>query len=217
MKKLVVGVLLLLLTNAASAFATNLLTNSGFETGDYTGWSVGGNSTSFGVAIDGTPITGANPLYDPDVVKVHSGQFAGYAVVSTSPIVNITLSQNVNILADTSYDVGFWFGSGAGYVTFGALELNIYIDGTQVFHNGYTAFQPNDYKNLSTVYTSATDKMVTVTYDFAASGTALVGASFDDFYFTGEPGTAAVPEPSTFILLGAGLGGFALLRRRMKK
>jgi hypothetical protein len=45
----------------------------------------------------------------------------------------------------------------------------------------------------------------------------------DDFIFSSsafpvsEPSTTPVPEPSTFLLIGAGLGGVALYRRRMKK
>jgi len=37
------------------------------------------------------------------------------------------------------------------------------------------------------------------------------------FMIRAEGDAAPVPEPSTFLLLGAGLGGFALYRRRMKK
>jgi hypothetical protein len=52
-----------------------------------------------------------------------------------------------------------------------------------------------------------------------------VSASYDltrgevkfDLYASGDPGTAPVPEPSTFILLGIGLLGLGLCTRRHKQ
>ncbi len=65
-------------------------------------------------------------------------------------------------------------------------------------------------------------------FNFISGGNLAVHDVWDDSHYQSNVAqfqgawlvsnsTAAVPEPSTFILLGAGLGGFALLRRRMKK
>jgi hypothetical protein len=44
---------LLVPTFYGTASATNILINPGFETGDFTGWTVSGNSPNFGVATQG--------------------------------------------------------------------------------------------------------------------------------------------------------------------
>lgn len=52
-------------------------------------------------------------------------------------------------------------------------------------------------------------------YSFTVTSENAFCFGLDNFYID-EP-APAVPEPSTFLLFGAGLGGFAILRRRMKK
>ena len=59
-------VMTILFTFAAHATAGgNLLVNPGFEAGDFSGWTVGGNSIQTGVAIDGTPIPNVDPEFVP--------------------------------------------------------------------------------------------------------------------------------------------------------
>jgi hypothetical protein len=43
---------ILLLSKATTAEPVNLLVNGTFETGDFTGWTIGGNSVNSGVAVD---------------------------------------------------------------------------------------------------------------------------------------------------------------------
>jgi hypothetical protein len=54
----------------------NLLANPGFETGDFTGWTVGRTSPQFGVATDGTPI----PFPSTDQVLNPAFQNVGFCV-----------------------------------------------------------------------------------------------------------------------------------------
>jgi len=72
------------------------LVNAGFETGNYSGWIVGGTANS-GVAADGTSISGT--YYADNVVNVHSGNFAAWGAVSIfgSPQQYLTLTQTVSV------------------------------------------------------------------------------------------------------------------------
>src|SRR5215472_15670334 len=84
-------------------YGDEVLVNPGFETGDFTGWTIGGTSTSFGVATTGTVIPETDPPFTPAFVTVHSGDFAAFANVSCSsfigctPRLTFTLSQVIAV------------------------------------------------------------------------------------------------------------------------
>jgi hypothetical protein len=93
----------------------------------------------------------------------------------------------------------------------------------------FNGFHIDDVNNTIPDFTSVTINSQTNMVGFDASRISFdannIWVNWENLFFdattlvvldiTGGPST--VPEPSTFILLGAGLGGLALLRRRAKK
>src|SRR4029077_17499919 len=67
----------------------NLITNPGFETGNFTGW------TEVGVGVVGGPVNGVFP---------HSGNFQAV-------LAGASLSQSVATTPSASYTIGFWLAS----------------------------------------------------------------------------------------------------------
>src|SRR4051794_31218171 len=85
----------LLLASAAAARA-NLITNGGFETGDFTGWTQGGNTDNTSVSSN--------------AVDVHSGTF-GARLGPVGP--NGLLSQTLATVVGSTYTIEFWRSYGA--------------------------------------------------------------------------------------------------------
>ena len=94
-----------LATAASSASASNLLTNGGFETGDFTGWSF---YHSFGV-------------FDTTVesAEVHSGAYAAAFGPGTPREGLEVLEQGLTVTPGASYTISYWtrfIGAGTGYL-----------------------------------------------------------------------------------------------------
>lgn len=204
---------------ASSAQAT-LLTNAGFETGDFTGWTVGGNTISSGVNVDGANLSAfTQNIFDPTFQNVRSGTFAAYGIVRTSPLEQIILEQTVSVVAGQSYDVGYFVGADASNRSYGFSSGNsIVVDGTSLGLTGLGAFSTGstsaDFRHVFGTYVASASNSVTVSYTITGSGTGRAGFSFDDFYFDGAAPVTAVPEPATAFLFAGGLLGLVLARRR---
>lgn len=201
----------------------NLLTNPGFETGDFTGWTVTGTSSSTGVATAGTPIP---PTFFPSVVDVRSGSFAAFASVAQGatgfPFEQVLLSQTLAVLPSTAYSLGYFASAqatGSSGFGFGNLPststVDIVVDGVStgpIFP--IVIFVSDGFIPVSSTYTTGPSQTaLTVTYSTSASG-ASVGISLDDYFFTGESPQAPIPEPSTMLLLASGLAGLGFFRWR---
>jgi hypothetical protein len=194
--------------------------NPGFETGDFTGWSVSSNSSNFGVAISGTPIAGTYPGFGPTFVQTRSGNFAAYAVVDTSgPNHGMTLSQNV-VLAPGNYDVGFYGGANSpGQFAYGSFPTAILVNGSPISSNTLVGYPGNSsypsfpFQRFDGTFTTAGGS-VNLAFDLTGSGSGQAGISFDDFFVNPlQP----VPEPASLTLLASSFlafGGFDLYRRR---
>ena len=217
------GLVLAFATPNVLAVPVNLLTNPGFETGGFSGWTVGGNSIQTGVATDGTEILNADDPFPPNFQNVRSGVFAGNALVQNGddPVERIILSQTISVLENQNVDVGFWLGNDSNSI-FGMLiddqHTQIFIDGVgllAVFDvinilNGATS---GDFQNFAGSFNTGSRTSITVAFAINGSGTSRVGVSFDDFYFISEaPGS--VPEPGSLALLGLGLAGIGAVRRK---
>ncbi len=162
---------------SAPAFATEYLTNGGFETGDLTGWTPGGNFEFTQVDPSGT---------------IYSAQ-AGNYYVDAGPIGSDgTLSQTFTDVAGQTLDVSGWvIGNGMS-----PSDVNFSFDGTT-----YVSINPvpdQGWTEYSFTVTATGKDTFTVGFRNDPSYDGL-----DSFSVS----ASAVPEASTWAMMLAGFAG----------
>ena len=122
----------------------DLITNGGFETGDFTGWTPGANS--FPETVQTSP--------------VHSGTYAAQiAGFSTNPD---TLSQTISTSAGQLYDLSFWRSLTASGPT---QTLTVSWDGIQVFSETNPGPQPYQMFSVDVIGTGSDTLLFTCAND----------------------------------------------------
>ena len=220
--RLFLGMVCTLSMSIAQAVPINLLANSGFETGDFTGWTVGGNTPTTGVATDDTLVAG--DFFGQGITNVRSGDYSAYYLTQGDPILRIILSQTVSVLANQIVDVGFYVGHGQGTQLGGRIEnsrTQIFIDGIGLLSSSNPAIpggtSASDFLLVSGSFNTGARTSISVSFAIDGSGTGAAINSVDDFYFISEAANGQVPEPATLALMGLGLAGIGYQRRRSKK
>jgi MYXO-CTERM domain-containing protein len=127
----------------APAMATELVSNGGFETGDFTGWTQFGDGSYTGVD------NGTN-------FSVHAGTFAGYFGPITAGGVQQTLTANIGDVVQVSFFYAQAFGSTGE-------SMNVTLGSVPVF--SATDFTNMSYVQFSGTFTVAdTNPVLTLTF-----------------------------------------------------
>jgi hypothetical protein len=192
---------------APRAAVANLLLNGGFETGDFTGWTVGGNAVR-GVTTDGTPFPGTS--IRGNVVRTLVGNFSAYALLETNTPTNITFSQTVPVDPKLLYAASITYGvrgNGSFDVYFG----DSFSSGSpspigSLRHLSVASFEVASTYGVFSFPPETTT--ATFTFELQGSGPSggLAAFAIDDLYV--QP----VPEPAGVTCLT--LAGFAFISRR---
>jgi len=188
-----VALVLALGTMGRVAFAdANLLTNGSFQTGDFTGWTQGGNEGATGVCNGCVGYTGE----DAD------GFFAFLGPVGSDG----TLSQSFSDVSGDSYVFSFWYNNNNGGTP---EDFSAYWDGTQLLS---IIDSPNTDGWVNYTFTETGTGTDTVQFD------ARNDPSYDALDNASVAGVSPIPEPSSFLLMGSGLLGLAgAVRRKFRK
>ena len=180
----VVSLLGLGITQSARA---NLITNGGFETGDFSGWTVFGPDNA---------VVGPTPFTSP-----HSGNFQAIFGFGDNSI-----SQNVTTTPGSSYVITFWLA--ANVREGGSPSISVNWGGSNIFSESFTT--PSGYTE-HTFTVNASSPATQLQFQFSS----IFGNVFylDDISVT----RAGVPDGgSTVSLLGLALFGVTVLRRKLR-
>jgi hypothetical protein len=173
---------------SAPAHAGELVTNGGFETGNFSGWTLSGN-TGF------TGVSSSSP---------HSGTYAANLGPVGSPG---TLSQWLNTVAGASYNVSFWLANDGGtpnsfQASFGSDPILLSLSNSGGF----------SYFDFSFTATGSSPTLLSFTYQQNPAYWHL-----DDVSVQGPVGGVPEPATWAMMLLGFGAMGISLRRRARSK
>lgn len=177
----------------------NLVSNCGFETGDFTSWTLGGNN--------------ANPVlyYGVDAFDANSGNYGAYLssdlIDGTGPL---DLSQTLTTIAGFTYDVSFYLEQDTQPYVNNPHSFTATMGGTTLLTLTPSPASPGPYGSF-----------LQYVYSFTATGTSSVlnfaALNEDNFWSLDDVtvvSTTVTPEPSTWATLGAGLLGLCVAARR---
>jgi len=213
------GLCALTQANAASicdSTSGNIVTNCGFESGSFSGWSVTGNLQGgiggFYVGVDNSNPNSGN-------YESYFGATSDYSRNGTGSMYGppTTLSQTVAALPGQYYEISFYLDNEGYSIPDGSNGHNYfdaYFDGallTEQFDQGNDGGAYDEY-----VFVVGTTAGVNpynsnlLQFDFTNDNGLFY---FDDVTVTS---LGATPEPASFLLVAPILGGLWLVRRRRK-
>ncbi len=192
---------------AAQAGATNLIQNGSFQTGDFTGWTIG--TTSNGTWGSGLPvITTDYPFPDTNAAEGRVGE-----VSSTGLEEGGTLTQAFQSSGGAAVISMDWAAQGKGNYDLEGGEFTTILNGVQIAQhdvgfigNGEVVY--GSFTEGATLLNGSNMLEIEITRRFVPN------ASTPLQFVTGVDVEGNVPEPGSLVLMGSGVLGLAGVLRR---